>query len=72
MNRDRVEGSWKQLKGRGKAEWGKLTHDQRGVIAGKDERLAGRVQEQYGIAREEAEKQVQWLASSIGAETFKE
>jgi uncharacterized protein YjbJ (UPF0337 family) len=49
---------WKQVKGKIQQQWGKLTDDDLDVIEGKAEELVGRVQERYGIAREEAEKQV--------------
>lgn len=58
MNWDRIEGNWKQLKGNVKEHWGKLTDDDVDVIQGKREQLVGKLQEKYGIAREEAEKQV--------------
>lgn len=65
MNWDRIEGNWKQIKGRARAQWGKLTDDQLDVIAGKREQLVGRVQEQYGIGKDEAEKQVDRFAKSF-------
>jgi uncharacterized protein YjbJ (UPF0337 family) len=58
MNWDRIEGNWKQLKGKAREKWGKLTDDDIDVVAGKREQLVGTVQERYGIARDEAEKQV--------------
>jgi uncharacterized protein YjbJ (UPF0337 family) len=58
MNEDRIDGNWKQLKGKIKQQWGKLTDDDLDVIEGESEELVGRVQERYGIAREEAERQV--------------
>jgi len=58
MNWDIVEGDWKQFKGKVKAQWGKLTVDQLDVIAGKRVELAGKVQESYGITKDEAEKQI--------------
>ncbi len=58
MNSDRIEGNWKQLKGKVKEQWGKLTDDELDVIEGRREQLAGRIQERYGLAREEAERQV--------------
>jgi uncharacterized protein YjbJ (UPF0337 family) len=71
MNWDRIEGNWKQLKGKAKVRWGKLTDDQFDVIAGKREQLVGRVQEGYGIAKEEAEKQVDQFAASLKEEEHK-
>jgi len=58
MNWDRIEGNWKQFKGNVKQQWGKLTDDQLDVIAGKREHLAGKIQESYGITKDEAEKQL--------------
>jgi uncharacterized protein YjbJ (UPF0337 family) len=58
MNKDMIEGNWKQLKGSVKARWGKLTDDDLSVAAGNIELLRGRIQERYGIAQEEAQKQL--------------
>lgn len=56
MNRDRIEGNWKQLKGRIQREWGQLTDDDLDVIQGDQQRLAGKLQERYGLAKEDAER----------------
>jgi uncharacterized protein YjbJ (UPF0337 family) len=66
MNKDTVEGNWKQLKGKVKEQWGKLTDDDFDVIAGKRDQLLGRIQERHGISREEAEKQVKTWESADG------
>ena len=58
MNWDRIEGNWKQFKGNALQQWGKLTGDQLDVIAGKRDLLLGRIQELYGISRDEGEKQL--------------
>ncbi len=58
MNKDIFQGKWKQLVGDVKTSWGKLTDDQMDQIAGNRDKLVGQIQENYGIAREEAEKQV--------------
>jgi uncharacterized protein YjbJ (UPF0337 family) len=58
MNRDRIEGNWKQLKGSALQQWGRITDDQRNVIAGKRDQLAGKIQEAYGVTKEKAEKQL--------------
>jgi len=58
MNWAIVEGNWKQFKGTVKAEWGKLTDDHLEVIAGKRMELAGKIQEAYGITKDEAEAQI--------------
>lgn len=62
MNWDRVEGDWKQIKGSVKEQWGKLSDEQLEVITGKQDQLAGNIQEAYGISKEEAQKQLAaWL-----------
>jgi uncharacterized protein YjbJ (UPF0337 family) len=58
MNWDRIEGNWKQFKGSALQQWGKLTDDQLDVIAGKRDLLLGRIQEAYGITKDETEKQL--------------
>ncbi|QRN53338.1 CsbD family protein [Dyella caseinilytica] len=58
MNNDTISGQWKQLGGQIKKQWGKLTDNDMKVIEGNAEMLAGRLQERYGIARDEAERQV--------------
>jgi uncharacterized protein YjbJ (UPF0337 family) len=58
MNWDRIEGNWKQFKGNVKQQWGKLTDDQLDVIAGKRDHLVGKIQESYGISKDETEKQL--------------
>ncbi len=63
MNWDQIEGNWKQFTGSAKAKWGKLTDDEIQQAEGKREKLAGLIQEKYGIAKEEAEKQVDEFAS---------
>ena len=57
MNSDQLEGKWKQVTGSARERWGKLTDDDWQTIAGKKDQLVGRIQERYGIAKEEAEKQ---------------
>jgi uncharacterized protein YjbJ (UPF0337 family) len=58
MNWDQAKGQWKQLKGSVRKQWGKLTDDDLDVIAGERQRLAGIIQERYGITKEEAERQI--------------
>jgi uncharacterized protein YjbJ (UPF0337 family) len=58
MNWDRIQGDWKQLSGRVKEQWGKLTDDDLSVVAGRRDQLAGKIQERYGVVKDEAEKQV--------------
>ncbi len=57
MNSDQVEGKWKQLKGSVKEKWGKFTDDDLTVISGQKDALVGKIQERYGITKEEAQKQ---------------
>jgi len=64
MNTDQLSGKWKQMKGAAKLHWGKLTDDDLEVIAGKREVLAGKLQERYGMAKEDAQaKADEWLKS---------
>jgi len=65
MNWDKITGNWKQLKGRVREKWGKLTDDDVDVIAGRRDQLLGKVQERYGCARDAAEKQVKEWESSV-------
>ncbi len=58
MNQDTLKGQWKQLVGKAKTTWGKLTDDELLKIEGNAQRLTGLVQERYGASREDAEKQV--------------
>ena len=58
MNWDQIAGNWKQAKGTVKEKWGQLTDDDLTNIAGKRDQLIGQVQKRYGIAKEEAERQV--------------
>jgi uncharacterized protein YjbJ (UPF0337 family) len=58
MNADQIQGNWKILKGKIKQTWGDLTDDEIDRIAGKRDELVGTIQKRYGIAREEAERQV--------------
>ena len=58
MNWDRIQGSWKQWKGRVKEQWGQLTDDEIEVIAGQRDQLSGKLQERYGLSQEQAEHQM--------------
>jgi uncharacterized protein YjbJ (UPF0337 family) len=59
MNRDQVEGKWKELKGEAKVQWGKLTDDDLMKIDGTKDKLVGVIQQRYGYAREQAAKEVE-------------
>ena len=58
MNKDTLEGNWKQLKGKAKERWGKLTDDQLDQAEGKRDQLVGQIQESYGKSKDEAERDV--------------
>jgi uncharacterized protein YjbJ (UPF0337 family) len=58
MNWDRIQGNWKQLTGHAKRQWGKLTDDDLDVVAGHRDQLSGKIQERYGIAKDEADRQL--------------
>ena len=62
MNWDRIEGNWKQFKGKVQEQWGELTDDDLDRIGGHREQLVGTLQERYGIARDRAEDELDnWL-----------
>jgi uncharacterized protein YjbJ (UPF0337 family) len=64
MNWDQVEGQWKQMKGTVREKFGKLTDDDLQVIGGKKDQFLGKLQERYGISREQAQKDLDnWLQS---------
>jgi uncharacterized protein YjbJ (UPF0337 family) len=69
MNWQEAEGKWYQLKGLAKLKWAKLTDSDLDFIAGKRDQLIGKVQERYGIAREEAEKQVNEWKTGFDVQT---
>lgn len=54
MNWDRLEGQWKQQRGKAEQHWGKIMNDELAEIAGRYEELIGKLQERYGITKEEA------------------
>lgn len=58
MNWDIVEGKWNQLKGSVKEKWGDLTDDELTEVAGKKDKLGGKLQEKYGWTKEEADNQL--------------
>ena len=65
MNPDQFEGKWKQLKGLVKQRWGKLTDDDITTLSGKKDELVGKIQERYGITREQAEREAdEWARAS--------
>ncbi len=58
MNWGRIEGNWKQVTGRAKAQWGKLSDDDLHVVAGRRDELAGKIQERYAVAKDGAERKL--------------
>jgi uncharacterized protein YjbJ (UPF0337 family) len=72
MNWQRIEGNWKQLKGKVVEQWGKLTDDDIDVVEGRRDQLAGKIQERYGIARDEAERQVSDWERRVQDDWFEE
>ena len=58
MSWNRIEGNWKQFKGKVQETWGELTDDELDQIAGKRDVLLGKIQEKYGIAQDEADKRI--------------
>jgi uncharacterized protein YjbJ (UPF0337 family) len=62
MNWDSIKGNWRQLRGKAKAQWGKLTDDDLDVVEGRRDQLVGKIQERYGTSRDEADRQVDdWI-----------
>ena len=76
MNWDRIEGNWKQMKGKAREQFGKLTDSDWDQIAGKKDQLVDRIQERYGISKDEAQKQAdEWARAQSDAahqEPYKE
>jgi uncharacterized protein YjbJ (UPF0337 family) len=70
MNWDQVEGKWKQMKGGVRKQWGKLTDSDLEYMAGSRDQFVGRLQERYGIAKDEAQKQADaWLKAQGEGDT---
>jgi uncharacterized protein YjbJ (UPF0337 family) len=71
MNWDQLRGKWKQARGSAKTRWGKLTDDDLDVIAGQRDELVGRIQERYGIAKDEALRQAEEWNRTLDSGTTK-
>jgi len=69
MNWDRIEGNWVEFKGKVRTRWGKLTNDDLDVIGGKREQLLGVLQNRYGVARDELEREVKEFEKELDQET---
>jgi uncharacterized protein YjbJ (UPF0337 family) len=65
MNWEQIEGGWKQWSGKVKEKWGKLTDDDLTVVAGRRDQLSGILQQRYGFAKEQAEKELDNFVKSI-------
>lgn len=62
MDWDRIEGNWKQAKGKVKEKWGQLTDDDLNEVRGKREQLEGKIQERYGLAKDMVRRDIDdWL-----------
>jgi uncharacterized protein YjbJ (UPF0337 family) len=62
MDWNRVEGNWKQFKGKVKEQWGKLTDDDLNTINGRREQLEGKLQQRYGYAKDQARRDIDdWI-----------
>lgn len=62
MDWNRIEGNWKQFRGKIKEQWGQLTDDELDQIEGRREQLEGKIQERYGYAKDQTRQEVdEWL-----------
>jgi uncharacterized protein YjbJ (UPF0337 family) len=68
MNWDQIQGNWKQMTGKAREKWGKLTDSDFETAAGRKDQLVGRIQERYGIAKDEADRQVDEWARALKEE----
>ena len=71
MNKDILQGNWKQFKGLAKEYWGRLTDDELDQVEGRWERLAGKLQERYGYTRQEAENAIEDFLDEYEEAPFK-
>jgi uncharacterized protein YjbJ (UPF0337 family) len=67
MNWEQIEGKWSQIKGSVKQKWGKLTDDDLAFINGSRDKFIGRLEERYGISKEQAQKQIEEWTSKVPA-----
>jgi uncharacterized protein YjbJ (UPF0337 family) len=72
MNWDIIKGNWKQATGHVKTRWGKLTDSDLDIVAGHRDQLAGKIQERYGIAKDDAEMQLATWQSKVNEKWFNE
>jgi len=69
MNKDAVEGNFEQVKGKIKETWGKLTDNDIMLYKGQREKFLGKLQENYGLAKEDAEKKLKAIEEATSAST---
>jgi len=67
MNWDQIQGKWTQMKGSIRQKWGKLTDDDLAVIAGSKDKLVGKLQERYGLRKEQAQAQFDEWCKTVAA-----
>jgi uncharacterized protein YjbJ (UPF0337 family) len=72
MGWERIEGNWAHWKGLVRERWGRLTDDQLAIIGGRREQLAGRIQEAYGLTKDEADRQLKNWERNLAVEEFAE
>jgi uncharacterized protein YjbJ (UPF0337 family) len=72
MNWERISGNWAHWKGRVRERWGRITDDQLARVEGRREQLAGRIQEAYGLTREDADRQLRNWERNLAVEEFRE
>ena len=65
MNWDQIEGRWTEVKGKARARWGEITDDELDQIGGKKDQLVGKLQQKYGLEREEAERRADDWANGL-------
>jgi uncharacterized protein YjbJ (UPF0337 family) len=66
MNWDQIEGKWSQIRGEIRQKWGKLTDNDLEIVADSKDKFVGRIQDRYGIAKEEAQQQLDEWLKTIG------
>jgi uncharacterized protein YjbJ (UPF0337 family) len=72
MNWERISGNWTHWRGRVRERWGRLTDDELSRVGGRRDQLAGRIQQTYGLTREEAERQLRNWERNLAIGEFRE
>jgi uncharacterized protein YjbJ (UPF0337 family) len=65
MNEDTIKGNWKNFKGKIKEKWGQLTDDELDVAEGKKDQIAGKIQERYGTAKDQAQRELDDMETEL-------